>query len=120
MGISAPQESATGFLERLDWAHESRVLTLVTYVVAVLVIILAWIEMGFAGRDLTGWKQVVLVVVCIPAGFLLVFSLFELALYFVFIPSIARDGHLFSRVHSTQLIHPLTTAVVLGLWPFAS
>jgi protein-S-isoprenylcysteine O-methyltransferase Ste14/rhodanese-related sulfurtransferase len=51
----------------------------------------------------------------IPAGFLLIFSTFGLVSYFIFIPSIAHDGHLFSQVHGTHLIHPLTTAIVLGL-----
>jgi len=51
----------------------------------------------------------------IPAGFLLVFSLSGLIAYFLFMPSVKHDGHIFSRVHGTHLIHPLTTAVVLGL-----
>jgi hypothetical protein len=51
----------------------------------------------------------------IPAGFLLIFSTFGLVSYFIFIPSIAHDGHLFSQVHGTHLIHPLTTSIVLGL-----
>lgn len=30
-------------------------------------------------------------------------------------PSITHDGHLFSRVHGTHLIHPVTTSILLGL-----
>ncbi len=115
MGISAPEEPATGLMEKLEWLHESRVLMLATYAVALFVIIVAGIDTVFAARDLPVWETVVLGVVSIPAGFLLVFSLFELASYFVFIPSKARDGQLFSRVHSTHLVHPLTTAILLGL-----
>jgi len=70
---------------------------------------------GFHWRDLTVYESAVLAVLAIPAAFLAFVSLSGLACYFIFIPSITHDGHLFSRVHGTHLIHPLTTAVVLGL-----
>ena len=40
MGISA-QEKAAGSLERLEWLHDSRLLMILTYTVAVLVIVIA-------------------------------------------------------------------------------
>ena len=55
----------------------------------------------------------------VPAGFLLVFSTFGLVAYFLFIPSISEDAHIFARVHGAQLVHPLTTAVLLGLLALA-
>jgi protein-S-isoprenylcysteine O-methyltransferase Ste14/rhodanese-related sulfurtransferase len=42
-------------------------------------------------------------------------SFFGLVTYLVFLPSFSRDSHLFNRVHSTQMLHPLTTSVVLSL-----
>ncbi len=92
-----------------------RILTIVSYLAALAVIVAAGLTTGFSGLEPTTLQVVVLVVLAVPAVFLLTFSLLGLISYFVFIPSIAEDGHLFSRVHATNLLHPLTTSLVLGL-----
>jgi len=90
----------------------------VTYVTALAVLILTGLDTGFSGRDLSAYEEILALAAAIPAGFLLVFSAFGLISYFIFIPSISHDGHLFSQVHGTHLIHPLTTSIVLGLAAF--
>lgn len=64
---------------------------------------------------MTAFELVCLIVIAVPGVFLFTVSLGSLICYFIFIPSITHDGHLFSQVHGTQIIHPLTTAFVLGL-----
>jgi len=113
--ISPPEKSVSNWTRCLEWLQESSALIVATYAVAAAVIISVVMETGFAVRELDSFETVVVLILFIPAGFLLVFSLFELVSYFVFIPSITKDSHLFSRVHSTHLIHPLTTAIVLIL-----
>ncbi|MBI4964220.1 MAG: hypothetical protein HY913_13155 [Desulfomonile tiedjei] len=85
------------------------------YIAAAAVAVVVGFETGFSPRDLGTFETVLVLALALPAGFLLVPSLFSLASYFVFIPSISTDGHLFSRVHGTHLLHPLTTSIVLGL-----
>jgi protein-S-isoprenylcysteine O-methyltransferase Ste14/rhodanese-related sulfurtransferase len=97
------------------WFEESRLLTVVAYGLALAVLVVTGMDTGFSGRDLNTWEVILVVAAGVPAGFLLIFSTFGLISYFIFIPSIAHDGHLFSQVHGTHLIHPLTTSVVLGL-----
>lgn len=92
-----------------------RFLTIFAYLAAAAVIAVGGLTTGFAARDLSSVEIVLMVVVVVPAAFLLIFSLFGLISYFVFIPSVAKDGHLFARVHATQMLHPLITALVLGL-----
>lgn len=74
----------------------------------------AWQSGGFSaqGLGLTGW--ILIVIALIIALFLFSVSLFELISYFVFIPSIKSDSHIFTRVHSSQLIHPLTSSMILA------
>jgi protein-S-isoprenylcysteine O-methyltransferase Ste14/rhodanese-related sulfurtransferase len=115
MEISSPEKSAGEWAERLDRLHESRMFVAFIYAVAALVVALVWLDSGFRARELDTPELIAVLILFIPAGFLLVFSLFELVAYFIFMPSISKDGHVFSRVHSTHLIHPLTTAIVLGL-----
>lgn len=93
-----------------------RILTVLSYLAAAAVLIAAAVGGDVAGRDLSAPELIAVIAAGIPAGFLLVFSLFGLIAYFVFIPSLGSDGHLFSAVHGTQLLHPLTTAVVLSLF----
>jgi protein-S-isoprenylcysteine O-methyltransferase Ste14/rhodanese-related sulfurtransferase len=100
----------------LQWLEEYQALTIAAYVLAVGVIGAVWAQTGFVDRDLSPIETALVVLAAIPSGFLLVFSLTELITYFVFIPSISKDGHLFARVHGAHLIHPLTTAVVLALF----
>jgi len=97
------------------WLEESRLLIAVPYIAALAVLVVIGLDTGFSGRDLSTYEVILAVAAAIPAWFLLIFSTFGLVSYFIFIPSIARDGHLFSQVHGTHLIHPLTTSIVLGL-----
>jgi protein-S-isoprenylcysteine O-methyltransferase Ste14/rhodanese-related sulfurtransferase len=115
MEISSPGKSAGGWTERLDRLHESRAFVAVIYAVAALVIAFVALDTGFQARELDTVGLIAVLILFISAGFLLIFSLFELVAYFIFMPSIAKGGHVFSRVHSTHLIHPLTTAIILGL-----
>ncbi len=82
------------------------------------VITVAWLDRGLEAPDPTTAEFVAVVLTAVPAGFLLVFSLFSLLSYFVFMPSLTDDAHLFARVHAAQLLHPLTSSVVLGLLAF--
>lgn len=82
---------------------------------ALTVIVTARPDAGFTLSDVSTPRAVAAAVAAIPAIFLLSVSLFGLISYFVFLPSISRDSHLFARVHGTQILHPLTSAVVLGL-----
>jgi protein-S-isoprenylcysteine O-methyltransferase Ste14/rhodanese-related sulfurtransferase len=97
------------------WLEESRLLIAAPYVVALAALVVIGLDTGFSGRDLSTYEVILALAAAIPAGFLLIFSTFGLVSYFIFIPSIAHDGHLFSQVHGTHLIHPLTTSIVLGL-----
>ncbi len=92
-----------------------RILTFVSYVAALAVVVGAGLTTGFSGHEPTALQVIIIVVLAGPAVFLFTFSLFGIVSYFLFIPSIAEDGHLFARVHATNLLHPLSTALVLGL-----
>ncbi|MFH1115963.1 MAG: methyltransferase [Pseudomonadota bacterium] len=73
------------------------------------------IDTGFVTRNLTTVEAACVIALAVPGIFLFTVSLASLVCYFIFIPSITRDGHLFSQVHAIQIVHPLTTAVVFGL-----
>lgn len=98
--------------ERLE---ESRLPSVAAYLAAMAVVVATGLQTGFNGRQLSTFEVVAALLLVIPAGFLLFVSLADLLCYFIFIPSISHDGHLFSAVHGSHLIHPLTTALVLGL-----
>lgn len=100
----------------VQWLGENQCLTIAAYGVAAVVLAVLWATTGFEARDVGSVETALIVIAAVPAGFLLVFSLTELVSYFIFIPSISDDSHLFYRVHGAHLIHPLTTAVVLGLF----
>ena len=102
-------------MKRLEWLQESRLPSVASYAAALLVVGAIALDTGFVGRELGTYEVIGLLAAAIPAGFLLVFSLTGLVTYFLFMPSVTEDGHLFSRVHGTYLIHPLTTSIVLGL-----
>lgn len=74
---------------------------------------------GSATGDPGILRVALVLALAVPAGFLLIFSAFGLIAYFLFIPSISEDAHIFARVHGAQLVHPLTTAVLLGLLALA-
>jgi protein-S-isoprenylcysteine O-methyltransferase Ste14/rhodanese-related sulfurtransferase len=99
----------------LQWLEENLSLTIATYIAAIAVVVTVIQDNDFAHPGLSAYKIALTVLVSLPATVLFVFSLGGLVAYFVFIPSISGDGHIFVRVHATHLVHPLTTAVVLGL-----
>jgi protein-S-isoprenylcysteine O-methyltransferase Ste14/rhodanese-related sulfurtransferase len=96
--------------------EENQSLTIAAYVVAAALVTVIWLNSGFTPGDLSAYETALIGIAAVPAAFLFVFSLTGLVSYFLFIPSISNDGHLFSQVHGTHLIHPLTTAIVLGLF----
>jgi protein-S-isoprenylcysteine O-methyltransferase Ste14/rhodanese-related sulfurtransferase len=93
---------------------EGSTLTVITYVTAAVGAAICF-STGSAVGDPGIARFTLALALAVPAGFLLVFSAFGLIAYFLFIPSISNDAHIFARVHAGQLVHPLTTAVVLGL-----
>jgi len=99
---------------RLEWI-ENRLLPAVFYLGAAMAVAVVALDTGFLPGGLASWQVVLAVVVAVPAVFLLTVSLFGLVTYFVFLPSITRDTHLFARAHGTYLVHPLTTSVLLGM-----
>jgi len=99
----------------LQWFEESRVPSILFFVVAGITLAGIGVDTRFSLKDLGSVELIAALAAAVPAGFLLIVSLGALACYFIFIPSITHDGHLFSSVHGTHLIHPLNTAIVLGL-----
>lgn len=95
--------------------EESRLPSIAAYLTALAVVVGTGLDTGFGWRDLTTYEILAALLLAVPAGFLLFVSLSDLFCYFIFIPSISHDGHLFAAVHGRHLIHPLTTALVLGL-----
>lgn len=85
------------------------------YAVALAAFILSVIDSGFSPQEFTTARTILVIAMAAVAFVLLSITLFELVCYFIFIPSISRDAHVFSRVHSTQLLHPLSTAIILSL-----
>ncbi len=96
---------------RLEQRHA---LTILFYAGAAALAAVALWQTGAVMRELGSLEVALLILVAVPAGFLGIVSLIGLVCYFVFIPSPARDGHLFTRVHAGRMIHPLTTSVLLG------
>ncbi len=50
------------------------------------------------------------IVTGVPSALLLVFALVGILSYFVFMPSVSEDGHVFARVHGPRLVNPLFSA----------
>jgi len=109
------QNATSSSSPRWEWIEESRLPALLCYLTAAAVVVVVGMDTGFSPRELNAYELALVLAAALPAGFLLIPSLFSLVSYFVFIPSISTDGHLFSRVHGTHLLHPLTTSIVLGL-----
>jgi protein-S-isoprenylcysteine O-methyltransferase Ste14/rhodanese-related sulfurtransferase len=99
-------------LERL---YQSRLLPVLVYVGVLATVIVTGIDTGFVAKELTTYETVAMFVLVVPTVFLFTVSLTALMCYFIFIPSITHDGHLFSRVHATQIIHPFTSSLVMGV-----
>jgi len=85
------------------------------YLTAVAVVLATALETGFSHGGWSALQLILIVLLSIPAAFLLIASLIGLVSYFIFLPSISQDSHLFLRAHASHLIHPLKTAIVLGL-----
>ncbi len=102
--------------DKIDYYRisDSRWLLVLIYALCSVVFVLAWLQTGISEISLSGYEWFVAITAMIFAIFLFSVSLFELVTYFVFIPSIKSDAHIFTRVHANQLIHPLTTSVVLS------
>jgi protein-S-isoprenylcysteine O-methyltransferase Ste14/rhodanese-related sulfurtransferase len=73
------------------------------------------IDTGFSGSDFGSVYLILFIILVGLSGFVLSISLFGVISYFIFIPSIRRDGHIFNAAHSLQILHPLSTSVLLGL-----
>jgi len=63
----------------------------------------------------TTLKTVAVVAVGAVAVFVFSISFFGLIVYLVFHPSLSKHAHIFTQVHATQMLHPLSTACILGL-----
>jgi protein-S-isoprenylcysteine O-methyltransferase Ste14/rhodanese-related sulfurtransferase len=109
------EKAANSWTRRLEWLEESRFPTILAYALVLAVIAAIGFDTRFTFREPETYELIVVIALAVPAVFLCIFSLFGLISYFVFIPSISSDGHLFSRVHGTHLLHPLTTSLLLGL-----
>jgi protein-S-isoprenylcysteine O-methyltransferase Ste14/rhodanese-related sulfurtransferase len=91
------------------------VLTIAAYLTAALVVVVAsWVPEA-SDSEADAIRSIVTVLVAVPAALLFIFSLGGLLGYFLFLPSLSHDSHLFARIHATHLLHPLTTSIVLGL-----
>ncbi len=92
---------------------ESPWFTVAIYGLCGAVVFTAWRsgDFSFQHLGLVGW--VLTITAFVTAVFLFSVSVFELISYFVFIPSIKSDSHIFTRVHSAQMIHPLTSSMLL-------
>ncbi|MBI5247935.1 MAG: hypothetical protein HY912_00440 [Desulfomonile tiedjei] len=97
-----------------DRLAEGNTLTIICLTVAAAAAAIG-LSTSISEEDAGVARLVFALVLAVPAGMLLFFSAFGLVAYFLFIPSISNDAHIFARVHSAQLVHPLTTAMVLGL-----
>ncbi len=95
-----------------------RALSIISYLTASLLVALGVFAAEGSTPGLDVFRAAAAILLLIPAALLFIFSLFGLITYFVFIPSIKGDAHLFSRVHGSHLLHPLTTSIVLGLLGF--
>jgi protein-S-isoprenylcysteine O-methyltransferase Ste14/rhodanese-related sulfurtransferase len=91
------------------------VFTIAAYLAAALVVVVALWVPEVSESEADAIRSVITFLVAVPAALLLVFSLGGLLSYFLFLPSLSRDSHLFARIHATHLLHPLTTSIVLGL-----
>jgi protein-S-isoprenylcysteine O-methyltransferase Ste14/rhodanese-related sulfurtransferase len=92
-----------------------RALTVISYITASALVGLIVFGAQGSPSGLGFLRAAAVVILLIPSALLFIFSLFGLITYFIFIPSIKGDGHLFSRVHGSHLLHPLTTSIVAGL-----
>jgi protein-S-isoprenylcysteine O-methyltransferase Ste14/rhodanese-related sulfurtransferase len=110
-----PYPMTTKFHVFQEWLEESRLVPVIFYLASLAVVFVTAWDTGFSRHELSSLEFIIVLLLSITGGFLLLASLAGLITYFIFLPSIAQDGHLFSRVHGNNLIHPLNTSIVLGL-----
>lgn len=114
MAIPEPTPvSSEGSLEKV---YDSWLVPGAFYFLAVVCLAAVGLRTGFTIQPESVPQVLVAVVAAAAAVFLLSISLFQLISYFVFIPSLSHDAHLFGAAHRTQMLHPLTTGVLLGLF----
>jgi protein-S-isoprenylcysteine O-methyltransferase Ste14/rhodanese-related sulfurtransferase len=99
----------------LEKLQESRLIPVVFFLVALVCLVVTGLDNGFSPRQLSTFDIVIAASIAAAAVFVLSVSLFQLICYFVFIPSLSHHAHLFGAVHRTQMLHPLFTAILLGL-----
>ncbi|MGC8906839.1 MAG: methyltransferase [Desulfomonilaceae bacterium] len=96
---------------------EGPLLAILIYVGAAICLISAIIfGADHPPEPLPTWRVAILIAVGSLAFFVFCISFFGLIAYLVFHPSLSRHGHIFAQVHAAQMLHPLTTAFVLGLF----
>jgi len=98
--------------------EESRFFTVCFCIASVAIILATAWDTGFSRRGMNLPETILVLLLLIMAGFLLIASLVGLVSYFIFLPSISEDSHIFLRAHASHLIHPLKTSVVIGLTAF--
>lgn len=103
-------------LKKIDLSHvsDSRWLIAIIYSLFGLVLVSAISQSNLSTGPLSFAEWLVVSVIILLAVMLFSVSLFELISYFVFLPSVRSDSHIFTRVHANHLIHPLTTSLVLA------
>ncbi len=67
-------------------------------------------------HQLSTLRTVALVVAGTVAVFVFTISFFGLIVYLVFHPSLSKHAHIFTQVHATQMLHPLSTSCILALF----
>lgn len=93
---------------------DSRWLTLLIYISSAVVLYFLWSGSGLSWETAGIIRWTLAVFAWVISAILFSVSLFEVVTYFVFMPSIRSDAHIFSTVHANRLIHPLTTSIVLA------
>ncbi len=93
---------------------ESKWLIAFNYAICGITLLVVWQSGSFSTQHLGVFGWLIAIAASALAIFLFSITLFQLASYFVFMPSIKGDSHIFATVHSSQLIHPLTSSVILA------
>lgn len=102
--------------DMVDRLRESHGLIATIYLAAAGVVCVAGSTVGTGQVSAGLLRWFLAIVIGLPALALFVFSIVGLAAYLLFLPSGGRESNMFGRVHATQLLHPMTTALVAGLF----
>lgn len=103
-------------MDKTDHSHffESKWFIAAIYTLCATTFLTAWRYADLSAQPLGLGIWLFSVLASLAAVFLFSVSLLELVSYFVFIPSLKTDSHIFATVHSNQLLHPLTSSLVLA------